>query len=85
MTCPKKHCESAGRCFGAPTEKAKAEGGAGNHVWNMALLYGRLGETEKAIAWLEDAIRHRHGFVIYAKVHPWLDSLRHHLFPCLLK
>ena len=42
----------------------------------MALLFARLGEVEEALGWLEEAVRQRSGFVIYVKVHPWLDSLR---------
>ena len=42
----------------------------------MALQYGRLGDTENALSWLEEASCHKGGQVIYARVHPYLDSLR---------
>ena len=42
----------------------------------MALLYARLGEIEEALGWLEEAVRQRGGLMVFAKVHPWLDSLR---------
>ena len=57
-------------------EKARAEGDGSNRAWSMALLYARLGETDDACRWLQEAVRQRDGFVIYAKVHPWLDSIR---------
>ena len=60
---------------GLPRAKADAAGG-GNRAWNLGLGYARLGEIEKAFEWLEEAVRRRAGFVIYAKVHPWLDGLR---------
>ena len=52
-----------------------AESGAGNVAFTLALLYGRLGETDEALSWLERAVHQRDGFAIYLKVHPWLDSL----------
>ena len=57
-------------------EKARAKGGGGNRAWNMAVLYARLGEIEDGFKWLEEAVRQHTGYVIYAKVAPWLDSLR---------
>ena len=60
-----------------PKAEKAGEGGSGrNRAWNTALLYGRLGDTKEAFRWLEEAVRRRDGFVIHAKVHPWLDSLR---------
>ena len=53
-----------------------SEGVSGARLFNLALLNARLGEAEEAFRWLEEAIRHRGGTVIFVRVHPWLDSLR---------
>ncbi len=50
--------------------------GPANRAWNMALWYARLGQPEGALEWLEKAVGQRRGFVIFTKVHPWLDSIR---------
>ena len=57
-------------------EKARSEGELGVHAFNMALLYARLGETDDALCWLEEAADGRVANVVFLKVHPWLDSLR---------
>ena len=57
-------------------EKSRTEGRGANRAWSMSLLYARLGETDNALAWLEEAVHQRGGFVMLSKVHPWLDSLR---------
>lgn len=45
-------------------------------VYNLALLYAQLDEKDEAFRWLDLAVNSRVDFVIYAKVHPWFDSLR---------
>ena len=50
--------------------------GGGNRAWSLALFYARIGDTDEAFQWLDEATRQRGGFVILVKVHPWLDSLR---------
>ena len=45
-------------------------------AYNLALLYAQLDERDEAFRWLDEAVKSRVDFVIYIKVHPWLDSLR---------
>jgi hypothetical protein len=35
-----------------------------------------LNEREAALHWLQKAAEQKGGLTIYAKVHPWLDTLR---------
>ena len=57
-------------------KKTEAARGSGNRAFNMATLYARLGDTDEAFGWLEEAVRRRDGWVTCTKVHPWLDGLR---------
>ena len=57
-------------------DRAMSKGGGSNRAWNLAILYSRLDETNEAFHWLENAVRSRDGWVIFIKVHPWLDILR---------
>ena len=45
-------------------------------AYNLALLYARLDEKDEAFRWLTESLASRVDFIIYAKVHPWLDNLR---------
>ncbi len=49
---------------------------SGARAWPMALRYAFVGESQEALDWLEEAVRQHAAQVHYAKVHPWLDSLR---------
>jgi tetratricopeptide (TPR) repeat protein len=49
---------------------------SGNRAAGLAFLYARLGDTDEALRWLDEAIRQRGHFVMFAKVHPALDNLR---------
>jgi hypothetical protein len=59
-------------------ETAGGEGAesSGNRAAGLAFHYARLGETDEAFRWLDEAIRQRGHFVAFAKVHPALDNLR---------
>ena len=41
----------------------------------LALLYAQLDDRESAFHWLEAAITQKGGLILYAKVHPWFESL----------
>jgi serine/threonine-protein kinase len=43
---------------------------------SMAMIYGRMGEKETALRWLEQAFRDRTRSMAYIKVEPQFDSLR---------
>ncbi len=47
-----------------------------SEAFDLAEIYARIGENEKAFEWLEKAYQERHYTVMYLKVAPNLDSLR---------
>ena len=44
--------------------------------FTVASLYGRLGETEQALEWLQKALEERSGDLIYMKIAPGFDNMR---------
>ena len=53
----------------------RAQVGKGS-PYTLALLTSILGQVEEGLHWLERAIDQKGDLVVYAKVHPWFDSLR---------
>lgn len=47
-------------------------------AYEIAALYARLNEREQAFEWLEKACEERSSGLVYLKVEPSFDSLRHH-------
>ena len=56
--------------------RPKVDRTSGNRAYGFALLLARLGQVDQALEWLNRAIEDPGGFVIFASVHPWFDSLR---------
>jgi hypothetical protein len=48
----------------------------GHSPWNIASLYGRIGETDETLAWLERGYRARDPFMTLTKADPAFDPLR---------
>ena len=42
----------------------------------IAILYGVLDEKDTAFEWMDKAIEERDYWLIYSKIHPWIDELR---------
>jgi tetratricopeptide (TPR) repeat protein len=55
---------------------APGRGRGRTRAGRLALLHARLGETDEAFRWLEEAARQRTGAVMLVKIDPWLDGLR---------
>jgi len=58
-----------------PEGRATGGGGSGR-AWWLTMLHARLGETDEAFRWLDEAARGRRGAVYFVKIEPWLDGLR---------
>ena len=56
-------------------EKARKRRHRARIAWTSALFYARLGDTDRAFRSLSEAVHERSSQLIFAKVHPWLDSL----------
>jgi hypothetical protein len=54
----------------------KSQGSNKGAATQMAILYGLLGETERAFACLEEAYRYRQPLLLLANVQPRMDCLR---------
>jgi adenylate cyclase len=61
---------------GGAEGRAAGGGGGSGGAWWLVQLYARLGETDEAFRWLDEAARRRSGAVFNVKIDPWLDSLR---------
>jgi predicted Zn-dependent protease len=45
--------------------------------WALASIHARLGETAEALDWLERAYEEHDSTLVWLKVHPRFDALRH--------
>ena len=61
---------------GALRDLEELQGGNKGAATQMAILYGLLGETDRAFACLEEAYRHRQPLLLLANVQPRMDCLR---------
>jgi TolB-like protein/Tfp pilus assembly protein PilF len=60
----------------ADTLRARYHKGLSDEPYDIAVVYTGLGETEKALGWLETAYEERSSWITFAKVSAELDPLR---------